>query len=270
MKLSLALCLLAAGAASAQPAGSLDGSTLRRLTQSGPFRVELGDKAKLRVPDNLRYVTADKLEGFAEKMRLPLVGDEVGVVIPEDTSWHAIVFLLKDDPLAGQADLANLDKSALMAWTEKFTADHTSRKAGTGKTYKIGNWTHPPKWDAERKTHEMGVRMDSDSGEFTANRINHKLFVYGPEKQIVCFQTVGLLSDYEKPVSRVRKLAAEELEFPKVYAEGEGEDQLMYYAKLAGGGLLGTLLVVVIAKLVMGGSRRAPQMGSVRRPGLPR
>ncbi len=262
------LIATSATSTSAQSIPTIDVTTLRKLTQPGPHSLEFTNRVKFRVPDNLRYVTEDKLEAFMERLRLPLVGDEACVVVPADTSWYTIAFVPKDDPLAGQTDLEKLDRDELMKWTEKFWADHTARNSSSGRTYKVGNWTHTPKWDAETKTLEMGNRIDSESGTNSSSLINYKLFRYGPEKQIICLQTIAPITKWDKPVDQTRKLL-DELSFPEVYQESSESEELMYYAKLVGGGVMGMLAVFVIAKFAMTG-KRASSGPNVRRPGLPR
>jgi hypothetical protein len=265
--LATAIAVVSLGVANAEPIPAIDLTTVRRLSRPGPHGVEFSNRVKFRVPDNLRYVSDDKLESFMEKLRLPLVGDEVGAVVPEDVAWFTIIFLPKDDPLANQPDLTNLDKAELMKWQEKFTSDHALRNAGSGRTYTLGNWTHPPKWDAEKKTLEMGVRLVSDSGNADADLIDHKLFVYGPDKQIVLLATRAPMADgkWNAAVKQAKKLQ-DELTPPPATNESSESEEMMYYAKLAGGGLFGTLMVIIIAKIA---SRRRSTAG-VRRPGLPR
>jgi hypothetical protein len=243
-------------------------TTVRSLTKPAPCRAEF-PKASLRVPDGLRYVTPDKLTEFAEKMKLALAGDEVGCVIPEDVAWYCMLFTIKDDPLSNVEDKAALNKDALMAWQEKFTADHTPRKAGAQRTVKIGNWTHMPTWNAEKKTLTMGLRMTSDTAE--GDIINHKIFLYGPEDQIICLQTVAPINSWEKavgPNGKAIKLA-EEATFAPVPESPEESAAMMYYGKLAGGGLVGALVVILLARMT--NARRRPATASpLRRPGLPR
>src|SRR5437868_3806348 len=100
----------------------IDPTSLRKLSRPAPYGTEFGNsKIKFRLPDGLRYITEDKMQDFADRMKLALVGDEAGVVVPDDMGWYTMIYLLKekDDPLAGQTDLANLNKEAMAAWHEK-------------------------------------------------------------------------------------------------------------------------------------------------------
>lgn len=268
MRSILLLTICCGGVAFAADPFPIDSATLRKLSRSAPYRAEFPGGMTFRLPESLRFVTEDKLAEFIDRMKLAQAGDEVGVVVPEDMSWYTMIFLPKDDPLEGQTDHENLNRDALMAWQEKFTSNHTARKSGLNKTYRLGSWTHPPRWDKDKKTLEMGVRMASDSGDTSHDLMNYKIIAYGPEKQIVCFQTIAPLTDgkFEKPVQRTPKLV-EELMFPAVIVEASETEAMMYYAQLIGGGLIGTLLVIVLAKLFTGNRRPMP---GTRRPGLPR
>jgi uncharacterized membrane-anchored protein len=254
--------------ASAQPQPPIDITTIRRLTKPAPTRGEY-PKASVRVPEGLRLVTPDHVADFAERMKLAVAGDELGVILPDDVSWYTIIYDIKTDPLADITDKSSLNKDALMAWQEKFTTDHTPRKAGVGRSIKIVNWTQTPTYNAEKKILTMGVRMAYEG--IDADIMNYKAFHYGPEGQILCLQTVVPIAGgtWDKIVGAGGKAIKlnDEVSFPIVYAEVE--DETMYYVKLAGGGLLGAFLVIVIARAFTG-QRRAPAPAPLRRPGLPR
>ena len=141
------------------------------------------------MPEGLYSVSPNYYQEFADRMKLALAGDEVGVIIPEDVAWYTIAFLIKDDPMAKQPDPANLNKDEMMAWLERFTTDHAPRKSGTMRAVKLGSWTHTPTWHADRKTLTMGVRISHDNGD--PDVVNYKVFLYGPENQILCLQTVA-------------------------------------------------------------------------------
>src|SRR6516225_6796364 len=96
-------------ALTAADAFPIDTTMLRKLSRPSPFSADLGTtKIKFRLPDGLRFVGEDKLSDFTDRMKLALVGDEVGVVVPDDLAWYTMIYLIKekDDPLANQPDLA--------------------------------------------------------------------------------------------------------------------------------------------------------------------
>lgn len=268
-RVALTLALLAAGLMPAhgtdKPPFALDSTTMRKLTRVPPFRAEFPSGTTFRVPDNLRFVTPDKLEEFCERMKMTNHGDEVGAVIPQEQTWFTVFYELKDDPLKDQADRSNPDKAALMEWQEKFLANHTPRSAGAAKAWRIVNWTHPPSYDAEKKILTMGVRVTSDSSSIR-ELMSFQQILYGPQDEILCLQTIAPISSWEKPVQQAQKLT-EEVNFPEAHGDVSPTEEMMYYAQLIGGGLLGAILVVVGARMLMGGGRKqAPQ----RRVGLPR
>ena len=82
--------------------GDIDETTVRRLSRQGAFSADLRGIAAFRVPDKFRMVTEDKLVEFAEILNVALVGDELGVVLPNDKSgWICLVLMPKEDPLKG-------------------------------------------------------------------------------------------------------------------------------------------------------------------------
>lgn len=266
---TLALVLAFSSATIAADPFPLDGAGLRKISRPFPFKAEFSNRVSFRLPDSLRYVNEDKLSDFADRMKLAHAGDEVGIVAPDDMSWYTTIFLPKDDPLTDQTDMTNINKDQIATWNEKFTNDHTPRRGGAGKTWRLGNWTHQPVWDAGKKVLSFGTRMTTESGEPGSDLVNYKVFIYGPENQIIGLQTITPVGTYQKPVERTQKLI-EEVTFPSPHTESSASDEMMYYAKLAGGGLLGATLVIIFARMLMGGGRRSSTAGVARRPGLPR
>ncbi|CAN5137648.1 hypothetical protein BH11PLA2_BH11PLA2_23150 [soil metagenome] len=277
IRLSLAFLILfslavaaTAGHDPSAPPPPIDATTLRKLTRPSPFRAEF-PKSSLRIPEGLRFVTLDNLPDFSERMKLALAGDELGAVVPEDVSWHCMVFNIKDDPLKDQ-DLSNINREALQVWIEKFTADHAPRKLGSGRTIKVGNMFQPPVYNTEKKTLTVGNRMYVEGAE--TDHLNYKVFFYGPEGQILCLQTVvpAIGTIYSKVIEANGKALKlnDEVAFPAVAVEGADESgTMMYYAKLIGGGLIGAMIVILLARTLTG-RRRAPAASPLRRPGLPR
>jgi hypothetical protein len=81
---------------------------------------------------------------------------------------------------------------------------------------------------------------------------------------------VAPIAAWKDPVDIAGKLA-DEITFPQPVPEGSSEDEMMFYAKACGVGIAGTVLVLVIARALMGGgNKRRAAPSPLRRPGLPR
>lgn len=256
---ALALLLAAADAA----AKDIDMATVRRVSRPGAFSADLRGKGQFRVPKGYRFVTEDKLEDFSEALDYPLFGDEVGILLPEEGKWLAVVTLPKSDPLAG-ADPKQISPDSLKVWQERYAADRRPRKGPGMIPIKVMGWTHPPAYDAEKKRLTMGVRLEAaDGGQ---DMFRHQTFLYGADGVCVCLEVLTTVGNLEKPVAEAAKLATE-FTLPQAAAGEPAEDPMTHYAKIGGGGLIGAVAVAVLFRAMAGRPGSRPP---ARRPGLPR
>ncbi len=260
---------LAAVALTAGPPRGLDETNFYRLARVGPFTADLRSKANFRVPTGYRFVAEEKLPEFGELTGFPILGDESGYILMSDKpTWYGILLVLPDDPLKG-LDLKTLAepavRSQLLEWQRKFHESQRPVKGVAGVPTTVGTWTHPPKYDDKTKVLTMGVRLVSDvSGQ--KDKVNYQSFVYGPADTIVCVSAFADVENYDKVEKEAGKLTGEFTFLTPVdeTTGGETEDPLRV-VKIAGGGILGAVGVMLIFRF-LGFGGRTPVRTATRRP----
>jgi hypothetical protein len=264
-----AFLLLAASALAGPPRG-IDEISFNRLTRVGPFSTELQGKVTLRVPTGYRIVLEDKLPEFGELTGYPVLGDEAAYITMavDKPTWHGLILLLADDPLKG-IDRKTLGerpaRDQLLDWQRRFHEGRRPRKGATVVPSKVGAWTHPPKFNDKTNVLTMGVRLEAET-EGSKDKVCYCSFVYGDHDTIVCVVAYTDVEDYDKAVKESGKLT-EEFAFlsPQVSEEAADEDPY-YTAKVAGGGLLGSVVVLMLFRALGIGASRPPVRKGARRP----
>lgn len=255
-----------------QPRG-LDEASFRRLTRVGPFTTELQGKANFRVPTGYRMVVADKFEEFGDLTGFPVLGDEAGYISMADKpTWFAVLLLVTDDPLKGVDTKAMADpgvRAQLLDWQRRYHEGRRPRKGTAGVSSKVAAWTHPPKYDEKTKVLTMGVRLEAEA-EGQKDKVNYQSFAYGPGGTVVLVSAFADVENYDKAEKESGKLV-EEFTFiapPPVEAVAEEGDNLQTL-KIAGGGLAGAVVVLMLFKFLGSGAGRGrtPVRSGARRPG---
>ncbi|QEL21080.1 DUF2167 domain-containing protein [Limnoglobus roseus] len=272
------VCLgLAAAIVTAGPHNrGIDEANFQRLTRVGPFSTDIRGKANFRVPTGYRMVVEEKLAEFGELAGFPILGDESGyILMSEKPTWYGIILVLPDDPLKGidPKTLAEPGvRTQLIEWEGRFHESRRPLKGAAGVPLTVAGWTHPPKYDEKTKVLTMGVRLTSDvPGQ--KDKVNYQSFVRGPQNTVMLVSAFADVENYDKAEKESGKLA-EEFTFvqpPPEEATGEDTGDTMRTAKIAGGGVLGGVVVLLLFKFLgFGAQRRVPVRSGARRPGVRR
>ena len=243
--------------------GEIDEATVRRLSRQGAFSADLRGIAAFRVPDKFRMVTEDKLVEFAEILNVALIGDELGVVLPNDKSgWICLVLMPKDDPLKG-IDKKNLAepavRDALMQWQRDFAEARRNRVGKGTQSAKVVGWTHPPAYDTEKKRLIMGVRMEPENGNNRSAVVSYQIYQYGIDEEFVCLNTLTTSDSWDKAVPEVQKLAGEITFLNRPSVEATESANLKYYGQIAGGGIVGAIVVMFLFRKLSGSKSSSPR-----------
>jgi len=266
--LAAVACLCAGPAATAGGPRDLNWGKIREYSRKGAFTATFRDKFTFRVPTGYRLVYDDKIAEFRELMGEVAGPDDVGIVLPEEGGWVAIVSFPPDDPMKGQ-DPKQLNAEALMKWNQKVYEDARPKRSAVGLSgQRVTGWTHKPAYDADGKKLTMGLRVTNE-GERSGGRrdeLHYKTVIYGPDGSFVCLQTETAIGNWDKPLEETKKLAGEFS--PVGAAETDTAEDPYYYPKIGGAGVVGVVLVIVLAKLI-GGRRTevAPARQAARRFG---
>jgi len=269
---SIFACGLVLAACSQAYCTEIDEATVRRLARPGAFSADLRGKAAFRVPDKFRMVTEDKLVEFAEILNVTLIGDEVGVVLPNDKNgWLCLVLLPKEDPLKG-FDKKNLTepavRDALMQWQRDFVEARRNRVGKGTQSAKVVGWTHPPAYDAEKKRLIMGVRMEPENGNSRSAVVSYQIYQYGNDDDIVCLNTMTTSDSWDKAVPEVQKLAGEITFLNRPTAETVEPANLMYYGQIAGGGIVGAIVVMFLFRKLSASKSSSSPRAQRRTPSM--
>ncbi len=266
----LALIIFGSTVASAGPYRGIDEASFNRLTRLGPFSTEIKGKVSLRVPTGYRIVLEDKLAEFGEVSGYPFVGDESALITvsTEKPSWHALVLLIANDPMKG-IDVKQLAerpaRDQMLDWQREFHESRRSQKGSTFVPSKVGAWTHSPKFDETTKTLTMGVRLESET-EGQKDKICYTSFIYGPENAIVAVVAYADVEDYEKAIKESSNLN-DEFTFIQPYdPTAAQEEDPLFMLKVAGGGVLGSVVVLILFRFMGIGSSKKPARKGARRP----
>ncbi len=265
-----AFCLVWASAALAGPPRGIDEASFNRLTRVGPFSTELQGKVALRVPTGYRIVLEDKLAEFGELSGYPVLGDEAAYIsmAADKPTWHGLILLLADDPLKGIDAKTLAEKPArdqLLDWQRRFHESRRPRKGATVVPSKVGAWTHTPKFNDKTNVLTMGVRLEAET-EGSKDKVCFCSFAYGTNGVIACVVAFTDVEDYDKAVKESGKLTEEFTFLAPPPVEGTAEEDPLYTAKVAGGGLLGSVVVLMLFRAMGIGAPRQPVRKGARRP----
>lgn len=265
-----AVFVLLASVAFAAPPRGMDEVSLNRLTRVGPFSTELQGKVSLRVPTGYRIVLEEKLAEFGELSGYPVLGDEAAFITmaADKPTWHGLILLLTDDPLKGIDPKTLAERPArdqLLDWQRRFHENRRPRKGATVVPSKVGAWTHSPKFNDKTNVLTMGVRLEAET-EGSKDKVCYSSFSYGPSGTIVCVVAFTEVEDYDKAVKESGKLTEEFTFLAPVAAEDATDDDPLYTAKVAGGGVLGSIVVLMLFRALGIGAPRQPVRKGARRP----
>lgn len=155
-------------------AQSSDGSGIE--WQEGPTTGQLGEIARIQVPEGYRFAGREGVRRFMELTQNPVSGDELGVMIsPGDDNWFVIfefnsIGYVKDD------EKGNLDANAILASLKKGNerGNEERRKRGWATLDLLG-WSTPPRYDPVTNNLTWAIRGSSEGTEV----INHSVRLLG-------------------------------------------------------------------------------------------
>lgn len=147
--------------------------------QEGPSTGQLGEIARIRVPEGYRFAGREGVRRFMELTQNPVSGDELGVMVspggPDDQTWFVIfefnpIGYVKDDE-KGKLDADAILKS-LKAGSER--GNEERRKRGWATLDLLG-WSTPPRYDPITNNLTWAIRASSEGTEV----INHSVRLLG-------------------------------------------------------------------------------------------
>jgi uncharacterized membrane-anchored protein len=144
--------------------------------QEGPTTGQLGEIARIQVPEGYRFTGRDGVRRFMELTQNPVSGDELGVLVsPGDDNWFVIfefnpIGYVKDD------EKGDLDANAILASLKKGNerGNEERRKRGWATLDLLG-WSTPPRYDPVTNNLTWAIRGSSEGTEV----VNHSVRLLG-------------------------------------------------------------------------------------------
>lgn len=248
----LGVLALVAGGVQAADTAQDPSAVLKSLNWvRGPTEVEIGDRAKLTVPEGYVFLHEADTAKFEEALQNFSNGKET-MFAPADLHWFAI---LDFDPVGYVKDDEKLDKDAILKSVKEGTeaANEERRKRGWA-TMQIVGWRFEPRYDPDTKRLEWAITARSDHGE----SINFNTRILG-RKGVTSAVLVADPETLDAAVGAFKQVLTGYQYLPgQRYADVKSGDKMAEYglaALIAGGGaavaaktgLLKTLMKFAIA-----------------------
>jgi len=165
---------------------------------AGPAEGDLGEYAKVNVPEGFHFLGADDARSFLESMGNPASQRELGLVFHAADSWF-VVFEYSDTGHVKDDDKDELDADRLLAsMREGNEQGNQVRKERGWATIELLGWAQLPHYDEATQNLEWAMKAKSDNGE----SVNHNTRILGRtgvmEATLVCGAEdfVRVLPDY--------------------------------------------------------------------------
>jgi len=158
----------------------------------GPSSGEIGDKAKIQIPQNYVFLGAQDTKKYIELMGNPPV-DNHYLIAPKDLHWFAVFSF---NPSGYVKDDEKIDADELMKNLKEgdVKSNEERKRLGMHALYTDG-WQVPPHYDPSTKRLEWGVRLRDESGAMNINYTSRLLSRTGVMNAILVADTDTLQND---------------------------------------------------------------------------
>lgn len=259
--LGLAICLTLPTIGLAQDTGV----TFRDIPWiEGPVAADIGQEARIAVPDGCLFTGMDGVRQFMELTENPVDGSERAVVFCEDewldeTNVWFVVFSFSRSGYVRDDDRDRLDADALLASIREGTAESNKERVKRGwDTLAIGGWVTPPFYDP--KTNNLTWALFTLNADGSTG-LNHSVRLLG-RNGVMHVDLVAEPSQLERLLPTFTSLVSSFEYLPgQRYSEWRSGDKVATYgltALVAGGagavaaqtGLLAKLWKLVVGAIV--------------------
>lgn len=130
--------------------------------QKGPVEANVGEYAKLKVPEGYMFTGGEGTRKLLEAGGNPTDGDELGFLAPTNMAWF-VVFEFSDVGYVKDDDKDKLDPQKLLGVIKKGNEEGNKIRKKMGSTpLKIVGWEVPPKYNDQTKNLEWAIRAESE------------------------------------------------------------------------------------------------------------
>lgn len=146
--------------------------------QQGPTVGKLGSIAEIQIPKGYKFAGKDGAAKLLELTHNLVSGDELGVIVAEDSDWF-MIFEFDESGYVKDDEGDKLDSEAILKSITKNTDEANAERAKRGwKPIHVTGWKTPPYYDA--KTHNLTwaslVRGEEPKDE---GAVNHSVRILG-------------------------------------------------------------------------------------------
>lgn len=130
--------------------------------KKGPAEADVGDQAKVKVPEGFMFTAGEGTRKLLEAMGNPTGGNELGFLAPTNLNWF-VVFEFSDVGYVKDDDKDKLDPQKLLGVIKRGTEEGNKmrKKMGSPPMHIVG-WEVPPKYNDQTKNLEWAIRAESE------------------------------------------------------------------------------------------------------------
>jgi uncharacterized membrane-anchored protein len=136
--------------------------------QTGPGSGQLGNVARIQIPEGYRFAGREGVRRFMELTENPVSGGELGVVVPPesgDEMWF-VVFEFNSIGYVKDDEKNELDPNGILDSIKRGTeASNKERRKRGWATMDILGWHTPPRYDAVTNNLTWAIRGASEGSE---------------------------------------------------------------------------------------------------------
>lgn len=138
-------------------------------------KASLGDYADIEVPQGYRFIGADGARAFLDRMNNPIVPGLLGVLMPEDGKWLAVLEFEQIGYL-NNFDEKQADLPAILKAVENRQENKQESQLGGGASRVASvEWEMEPEYDASAHSLEWAFRAGTPGGKV----VNHTVALFG-------------------------------------------------------------------------------------------
>lgn len=196
----------------------------------GPSTAELGEVAKIDVPDGFVFANADDTRKLMESMQNTTNGLEMGFLAPSEENWF-VIFEYEQIGYVKDEDKDELDADAILkSITEATNESNKIRREKGWDTLTVLGWIQPPHYDEQTHNLEWATKAQSGKGDLYSNYnarilgrrgVMHSTLVCDPEN------IEKTLAEYKQILTGYKFQSGEK------YAEFKSGDKIAKYGLLA-------------------------------------
>lgn len=159
----------------------------------GPAKADLGDFAKIEVPEGYRFTDGRGARILLQRMKNPVPRNVVGLLTPDSGKWWVVLDYADVGYLKGLGKDSKIDSALVMRGVRRrLEMENAMRMQQGGTPIAAVDWAMQPVLDGSRYTLEWALRAETRSEKIvnlveeteTNNVVNHTLRLIGKDRML--------------------------------------------------------------------------------------